>query len=207
MYGAAITIDDKATPALRAALRTVAPGRLNPVIGRAAVNTVRSHLFTLDRNRRNKLGGRRSHFYAKAARSTNYRIVNDNIIVSINHVGIAQRYFGGSIYPVRRKRLAIPATPAAYGKSPREFDDLEPVFGRRGLYGLARRPQTQLRRTRKGFKPGRTVKKREKLIYFLVKSVTQSPDKTVLPAETDISLAIEKAAKLLIAGPQKGPRK
>jgi len=176
MYSLSLRLEDKATPWLRRLAAEIHQDRIKPVVGRAGVNTIRKHLFALDRKRPNRLGGRRTHFYAGAARATQYSVISDGVIISINHVGIAQRYFGGKIFPVKAKRLAIPADAKAYGKRPREFTDLEPVFGRSGVYALA-----------KPIKGKRTAKRRQESIYFfLVKSVVQKPDPTVLPEEKEI---------------------
>ena len=117
--------------------------------------------------------------------STNFRITSNGVEVAINHVGIAQRYFGGTIKPVNKKRLTIPADADAYGRRAREFGKLDMVFGRKGVVGLAKPRRGKAKR---GQRAG-------KILYWLVKSVTQEADKTVLPKDRDILDHVAGAVK------------
>lgn len=177
-----IDVRDRATPVVKAVDRALRPALVNPIIGRSATNTIREHLFGLNSTRPNQLGGRRTQFYAQAARSTQFQVEGDFVIVSINQVGIAQRFFGGIIRPKNSKYLAIPVHPSAHGKRPREFD-LELVFGKGGKpIALATKGRASKRgSTRLG-----------EIMFRLVKSVRQQPDPTVLPYSEQIGLRIER---------------
>jgi hypothetical protein len=197
--GAAIVVKDTATPALRDLRGLIAPQRLAAVAGRAGQECVRNHLFGLDSSRPNSLGGRRTHFYADAARSTHWRVDEGAVLVSISHVGIAQRFFGGEIRPVNRRLLTIPAAPEAHGRRAGEFDDLAIIFrmrnGSRVPIGLARRAQQLISiEKRKGklkVRRGREIKAGERVLYWLVERAEQRPDPTVLPDDATLASAID----------------
>ncbi len=177
MFGLRIQISqDTASPALAAATRGLAPASLGPVIGRAGRNAVREHLFSRD-SQGNALGGRRTHFFGQAARATNFTMQGDTVVVSIDHIGIAQRFFGGVIRPKTAKYLTIPVHPAAYGKRAREFSDLEMIFGPGGQpVGLARKAKGK-----------RTF---GEVYYLLVRQATQQPDPSVLPTDPQLEAAV-----------------
>lgn len=174
---------DAITPVVKRFGGALKPERLNPILGRSAVNTTREHLFGLNLTRPNQLGGRRTNFYAGAARGTNFQATDEGVTVSIVQVGIAQRYYGGTIRPKTAKFLTIPVNPAAYGKRAREFD-LELVFGPGGEpVALATKGNRGVSITQN--KRGQIVKKQTgrhgEIMFRLVRSVTQKPDPTVLP--------------------------
>lgn len=183
----------------------LSPARINPVIGRAATNTFIAHLRGVDASRPNALGGRRTHYFNGAARSTSFALKGDDqVIVSINQVGIRQRYFGGRITPKTAKFLTIPATPEAYGKRAREFADLKfaivPGKGPALVLFSARKTETiktkQLGRFKNEDKT--TVSTRVtggdmKVMFWLRKSVTQKPDPTIIPYPEVVGAAVAKA--------------
>lgn len=171
-----INLADRGTPAIRAVLQAVQPKQVNPIVGRAATNLIREHLFDLNKSRPNKLGGRRTNFYASAARGTHFDATENGVVISVVQVGIAQRYFGGIIKPTKAKYLTIPVSPEAHGKRASEFSDLEVVFGKGGRpIGLARKGA------------------HEDLLYRLVKYVDQAADPTVLPSNETIAAAANVA--------------
>ncbi|MDD2763485.1 MAG: hypothetical protein PHE83_05865 [Opitutaceae bacterium] len=177
---------DDITPSARALQRGLQPDRLFPIIGRSGVNTIREHLFGLNQTRPNALGGPRTNFYAAAARGTHFDVAADGAQISINQVGIAQRYFGGAISPRKAKYLTIPARAEAYGKRAGEFPDLVVLWGRHGPYALARAAQSAVsfRRGRDGrYKLIKGGARGGEVLFWLVKSATQPPDETVLPSD------------------------
>src|SRR5262245_56863384 len=118
-----IDITDKVTPMLNrvgAGLRT---GALENVMGRAGANAVQNHFFTLN-TKPNQLGGRRTNFWAAAAKSTSYTSAPGEVTINVNKQGVRQQYQGGTIKPVRRKYLTIPAAPEAHGRRASEFSNL-----------------------------------------------------------------------------------
>ncbi len=177
-----IQIKDDATPAVRRLEDLVASPAIRAVVGRSGRNMVRDHLHGLDAVRHRSHV--RLHFYAAAARATNYRVLPDGAVVSINHIGIAQRYFGGEIRPRNSKYLTIPARDEAEGRRARDFNNLEPVFGRNGIYALAERSATRLKRVKGRFQAGGETG--GGIMFWLVKSVTQKPDSSVLPKMSEL---------------------
>ena len=193
MAPASIIIEDHATEAVRALPAGIALARVRPIIGRAGVNVVRGHLFKLDASRRNRLGGRRTHYYAKAARATHYSNRADGVAVTVSHVGVALRFFGGVVRPVNRKYLTIPANAKAHGRRAREFNNLEVMIRRKGgrarAVALVERQATTLRRTRKGLARGRQTG--GKVYFWLVRKATMPADRSVLPTDRQLLAGIE----------------
>lgn len=65
----------------------------------------------------NRLGGRRTHWWASVARSTQLASVTDTeAIVSIGEPGLALKVRGGRVVPKRARMLTIPIHPAAHGR-------------------------------------------------------------------------------------------
>jgi hypothetical protein len=190
--GVQIDIQDTAGPAVRRVLEGLGPGRLNPVIGRAAQNHVRDHLFRLNTERPNRLGGRRTNFYAAAARGTQFTTVAEGVLVSVNKLGIRQRFQGGEIKPTGgRKFLTIPAIAEAHGRRAGEFNNLRFAMPG-GKPALVEADATLVKRTKKGFKGTTSVG--GKIIFWLRRSVTQQPDPTVLPSPEALGAAVNRAA-------------
>lgn len=192
----AIPIDVKETGSkvFHAIGQALQPAKIGPIIGRSATNTIRTHLFGVNNSRPNKLGGRRTNYYGQAARSTQFQMQGDTVVVSINQIGIAQRYFGGTIKPKTAKFLAIPVHPAAHGKRPREFD-LEVVFGEGGrpiALATKKTSDVRLRQTKRGKVTRSNVTRFGEIMFRLVKSVTQQPDPTVLPYDEQIEAGIDR---------------
>ena len=183
MLGINIQTNDAATEAVLDLDRDIDLDQIAPIIGESGKNAVRNHLDALDSKRRNRLGGRRTHFYGDAAKSTNFRITSNGVEVAINHVGIAQRYFGGTIKPVNARNIAVPAAAEAHGKRPREFGNLRLVFGGKGVNISV---EGRIKRFRMGLAKKDSGARAGKLLYRLVKSVTQEADKTVLPKDDEI---------------------
>ncbi len=182
------------TTELRRLESALSPKNLSAIAGRSGVNTIREHLFGLNQTRPNKLRGRRTGFYAQAARGTSFATVDGDTaaLISINQVGIRQRYFGGTIRPTGgRKWITIPARAEAHGKRAREFGDLRfVVFAGGGGAALIRRERTVLKRQRGGGFTG-TAEGGE-VMYWLRRSVTQRPDATVLPYDELIRSRIDR---------------
>lgn len=111
---------------------------------------------------------------------------------------VAQRFFGGTITPVDNEYLAIPAREEAYGMSPLQFNDLRFVPFASGSAALVQRNQQTVGTFKSGKKKGERNPKTtgEKIgggvFYWLVKSVTQRPDETVLPTEEEFTAAARR---------------
>ena len=181
---------------LRRLQSACAPANLNPIVGRSAVNTFREHFFGLNQSRPNKLGGRRTGFYAQAARSTSSVATETGAIVSVNKEGIRQRLNGGEIKPgPGRQWISIPAIASAHGKLAREFNDLRFVLIRSGGNALAALKRVTGHGRERIDSAGNVTGGGEILgavVYWLKKSVTQKPDATVLPYDELIQSRIER---------------
>ena len=119
-------------------------------------------------------GGRRSHFWGKAAQSVFFRAEPTAITIHAAQTGVRLRYAGSptGIYPVRAKALAIPAHALSYGRLPSEFSNLKVV-----VFGNTNRAALVSRATKKGMT----------ILFWLVKHTKPFPgDPTVLPPENVI---------------------
>jgi hypothetical protein len=191
-YSATVTINDTATPEVKA--RIASFGRpLNSVMGRAVVNLWQRNFLKWNQDNPNKLGGTRTNLGAQFAKATQFQILADGFVVTTNHVAARQRLEGGTIKPVTAKMLAIPATPEAYGKRPREFNNLRfAILG--GFAALVEAAATKIASTKKGFKAVASALG-NKVFYWLARSVDQKADPTVLPTEAAMIDAALEAAK------------
>jgi len=164
--------------------------------GRAVVNLVKDHLFALD-ERGNKMGAPRTHFYSAAAKSVSQvERDGDAVSFSITKIGLAQRWLGGTIKAGQgtssatggpTKYLAIPARTEAVGVPPSEFPDLKFIPRRGGGAMLVQALQTQVSitgRKKKTITRGSVVG--GLVMYWLVKSVTQLPDPSVMPTDEEM---------------------
>lgn len=206
---------DSATPALRRFIGGMRPEQLQPVVGRSARTVYKDHLIGLNSSRANALGGPRTGFYLKAAQGTSFTSEGDHVIIAIASVGIAQRYFGGTIRAGASgsgaQYLTIPARAESHGKRASEFNDLELLWGRNGPYALARRHATLIRIARPNATGTRKVVRRGEqggeILFWLKEEITQKEDPSVLPDSDKVATAVLRDigayAQLLIdrAGP------
>jgi hypothetical protein len=188
----AYKLTDGATPQLQRLAALLTTTQSGMVGGRAVVNYLRDWFAILDKDRPNKMGGQRTHFWAQVRRSVQQpQQQRGGVFVAINHVGAAQRYFGGIIRAVTTHFLTIPAHPDYYGKSAREFDSLRFAVLPRGGPALIEAERTGIS-IGKARKDGtRSVKARETKIgavaYWLRTSVEQDADPSVLPPEEELA--------------------
>jgi len=194
-----ITIVDRATPAVLEFARRLNAKALQEAIGGGVGRLIIANFRALDSERANEMGGKRTHFYADAARGTDWTADAAGATVTIRKTGIAQRLFGGTILPLKGNWLTIPARREAYGKKAREFDNLVPIFGKAlgaGAGALVARESSNISITkdrRRGMGGKLRVRKTGDegggVYFWLVKSVTQRPDPTVLPTDRDMLTA------------------
>lgn len=162
----ALQIDDQVTPWVKRMQAAEKSPRLRKVGAHAGAKTVRQHFARLDRERH---GSGPHHYYAQAARSTTGVVRGDDMLVVVDHVGIEQRFFGGTIRARRAKALTIPVKGSeAEGRRASEFDGLFAVMRDGGMRGF-------LARVGAGGKL--------EPLFWLRKSVTQKADPSVLPTE------------------------
>ena len=144
--------------------------RLRKVMAAEAAKTVRENFKKLDQQRH---GGGRHHYYGQAARSTTWAVRGSDMFVIVDHVGIAQRYFGGTIRAKPGKALTIPVRGSdAEGRRASDFHDLFVATSKNGKTGFLARLDAAGQ-----MEP----------LYWLRKSVTQKADPSVLPEEDELN--------------------
>lgn len=161
----------------------------NAAIAAEEARLVQRHLRARDASNAHAYpeGGRRSHFWRKAAESVSFKTEPDGMSISIAHQGVRLRYAGApdGIRPVNAKALAIPASGAAYGRLPREFPDLRlVVFKGRDKAALVQKPED-------GQYLGR-------IMFWLVRKTRPIPaDPTVIPpANVMLGLAVMRLRQI-----------
>jgi hypothetical protein len=159
-------------------------------VGREAANQLKTHFRKKDQTDVNKLApGRREHFWRQVMNGVQAPVVSTNghkVTISIVHPAIAQKVFGGDITAKRKRNLAIPLEPDAYGRAPKVFEQetgFKLFFIRQGSnIGLARAVA------------GGGLQWE----YLLTPKVHQQPDKTALPAEGPFEAALlDRAQRML----------
>lgn len=191
MSGLSINVSrDDLSPLLARLGNEARLGGLTDVMGRAAGNLVKDWLYDLD-SQRHRYG---RNYYRGAADSVTVTSSPVGAVISITQVGFRQRVQGGVIRPKAGKKfLTIPAAPEAYGRRAGEFSALEMryVMDESGHLrpALVQRAHTTLKfvnRRRKDGTVSLSVKpgalNEGKVMYWLVRQVTQRADSSVLPA-------------------------
>lgn len=113
-------IQDRATPALKAFLRSIPPNRSYFAgLGRALERLLRDH-FRRKGAKPNKRGWPKSHFWDRRIRNATAltTITPTGATVTIADPAFAAHYHGATIRPKEKKALAIPLIPEAYGVMP-----------------------------------------------------------------------------------------
>lgn len=204
-----LQIRDEAAPLLRAALGALRSGSIERAMGQGVANLVRNHLFAKNATP-NQLGGRRTNFYARAARSVNLQSARPGeAVVSINHLGLRQRWQGGVIRPVRGNYLTIPAVSEAHGRRAREFKNLRVSYNRAGRpAALVEAEATRLKFGRKRADGSRRATSLGgvggRVFFWLVPEVNQQPDPSVLPDERRMLEAALQAGRDRVAAALQG---
>jgi hypothetical protein len=185
-------VQDTASPAVQALQVAFRPNEINPLIGRAAAEATRQHYIELNRDRPNALGGARTNYYLGAARGTSFTVYDDGVIISIRQIGIALRYYGGTVTAGKgvsaltgkpTRFLTIPVNPRAHGHRASEFD-LEVVYNHNGVpVALATKSTlgVALKQSKGGKVLKRAIGRRGEIMFLLKRSVTQQADPSVLP--------------------------
>ena len=195
MSALVVTVQTDKLTALGARVRTTLAGQEMLQTGGTAVKRLLVDHFTELNNYRHR-GATRTGFYTDAARSVNaapVQVTGNTALISIDKVGLAQRLLGGEIHAVTGKYLAIPNpnNPDAVGHVPADFPNLEffPT-SRGGGLKLQRAVASVVGYLRTGKNKGKTKSEADVLgdvVYFwLVPSVEQAPDPTVLPYDEEM---------------------
>lgn len=182
---------DTATKAVALFEQTMHPSSLQARVGPAVAQLTRGYL----RGRpSNKHGWPTTNFWQRASRATSWVAVPNGVMVRINQVGVAQRYHGGRIGPVRARALTIPISAQAYGKTASDFPGSFLIKTRKGAYIVQYGGNVS--------KTGRGVNKNNAAIEFLFKlspGVNQKPDPTVLPPDDAYVAVAHQAIKAGLA--------
>jgi hypothetical protein len=149
--------------------------RLNRAMAEGALPVVQNHFRSLSATNRNPYGAR-PRFWNRMLSSTKADSTESAAILRMP-AEVGFRYRGGTLRPVKAKYLTIPARSESYGKSARDFNDLEPVAfdGPRGkMLALVQRNQTVITRAKSGKRKGEITKAKEiggGVYFWLVRSV------------------------------------
>ena len=178
--------DVKVHRMLNAISRLPHSNHITRAMGGGARKVVKEHLYEKDAQP-NKMGAKKTHYYRQAGDAVTYRSKKGGVVVTIEQVGIRQRWLGGTITPKKSKYLTIPVSSKSRSKRAREFSGLVYVK-RRGTAGIL------------GLPDGEKID----ALYVLKKSVTQRPDPTVLPKQREIESGASKAIDALVKSILKG---
>ena len=141
-----------------------------------------------------------SNYWAHAAEAIHTSADATAGTVTIRHPGIRWHREGGTIHAKPGKAMAIPLRDALYGVWPSEhFASRQDAFvWRKGNKAfLAARPGKGIR--------GTTARRGElRLLYILLKSVSKSPDPSVLPPAATMQATATAAVKLYLQRSLKG---
>lgn len=151
---------------------------LRQAAGDSMRETIRNHFYALANDSTHHessqaLGANRTGFYLDAADKTHEAVLEggEGVSVSVEQEGLAQRYFGGTINARPGSFLTIPARAEAYGKTADRFSFLKLIMFPSGLAALVDKNSPAHEGT---------------VYYWLVRSVTQAADPTVLPKDEEI---------------------
>lgn len=196
-YSTTIDIRDRATPLLEQTERKIQPATLAKIAAREGQDFTRKHFTHLNSTRANQMGGRRTNFYAQAARGTSGTSDATGANISVNQVGIRQRIQGGVILPKNGKFLTLPARAETYGKRASEFSDLE--------FGYAEDDRGRVRPALvKEDKKDKEFWGEDDVYFWLVPKVVQKPDPSVMPNLAQMSERILVAIGIFLK-PKAGP--
>jgi len=187
-----VDIRDEVTPILQG-LGLLAQS-VRPAIGAAVVELFQQNFRSLPDN---KQGWPTTNFWARAARSTNYDVAAEAININVDQQGVRQRLEGGEIRPVNKAWLTIPARAEAYGKRAGEFSGLHFVFFRQGHAALMENDSVDVSFGKQRKDGSRQVKQgaeRSGVMFWLVKSVTQTANPAVIPSEQSITATAMETA-------------
>lgn len=175
---------------------------LNANIGRRAKQLTVNHLNAIAQSRHKtaeRLGASPSGHWGQAAEKTSFTADGEGATVSIAQPGIGRVAHDVDILPgAGKKYLTIPAIAEAYNQRAYRVSGLHLIFRRRkgekarvvGL-GMGAASEIKYGRTRKDGtrKITQTASRLETVWYWLVKSVHQKQDRTLLPSDEEYSLS------------------
>ena len=207
---AIVTVTDTATPAITALQGVLNAKQIAASVGEAEVLLFQNHFRNAPSN---KQGWPTTNFWPRAAKSTNWRAFENGVLINVNQQGVRQRLVGGEIHPgPGKKYLTIPARAEAYGKTAGEFNNLKLAFHRVGgqvkAFALVEADATVVKLGKKNRKTGERSYDTDVtgggVFFWLVESVYQAPDHTVIPEDRDIQAVAMDTIKELVQQAGKG---
>ncbi len=169
---------DQARPMLdRLGLVLRSRKRVNRAVAAGALPVFQGRFRELSSSNRNPFGVR-GGFWNRMLSGTRASADDDKATISMPGE-MRLRYYGGTVTPKKGKFLSIPAREEAYGKSPREFDDLRFVPTSRG--GMLVKRYRGMKKV-KGEKRIAGNRSAGNVFYWLVRSATIRGDPNVLPS-------------------------
>jgi hypothetical protein len=189
MSGALVTIESDEIDRLIADVSKLqdetASDKMKSEMGFSVMQLVRAHFAEIAQDSQHhesarSLGAQPSGFYESARNNTQEpEIVSEGVSISVMQIGVAQRYYGGTINARPGSYLTIPALAIAYARRAREFDLRFVIFKSTGLAALLLKgaPSDE-----------------GSVYYWLVKSVTQKADPTIIPTDEEITDAASQGA-------------
>jgi hypothetical protein len=156
---------------------------LHELIGARETELTRNHLVAVAQSRHataQRLGATPTGFWGQGAEKTTFTVDEKGATVSIRQPGVGRAFHDVTIEPgAGKKYLAIAAIAEAYGKLPRTVPDLTAMIrwkdGQRRAVALAK-------------VSGKGKERTETAWYWLVKSVRQKQDRTLLPSDEQYRL-------------------
>jgi hypothetical protein len=196
-----IQFADYASDALAELKGVLSEGEINEVVGEAEAGLFRRHFVA---NGTNKKHWPTTYFWPRAARSVSWTAIAGGVQINVDQIGVRQRYEGGAIYPTGdHVHLSIPGRAEAYGHVPGDFTNLRLAFhhvgGRAQAFALVEADGAQAKSSRG---QGKSKNSQDQLgggVYFwLVNSVYQEPDPTVIPDNREIAATAKDALEDLV---------
>lgn len=155
-------------------------------VAKRAEGELKAHFNRRDQDSPNKLGGKRTNFWAQVEKTVFSEVDDANGMVNlgVSHPAFAQKLYGGVIRAKSARALTIPVTAEAYGKTTAEF---ESVTGLR-LF-LIKPNNTALLASRLEGAQGIKVQ------YVLKAEVNQEADAEALPDRERMKEIIEETVR------------
>lgn len=206
-----VKISDAASPAINGLLADLGGVELHKEIGEAGVVMTARHLRA---NGKNKRGWPTTNFWGRSSENTSWSASGSTVTITINQVGVRQRYYGGTITAVTKQFLTIPISPQAYGKVASDIPGAFLIRTRKGLYivkygsTVTGSGEVKSANTAKSFKErGRHKKFTDRnrrnasleFLFKLVKSVNQKADPGVIPSDDAYFAMVEKQVARIVA--------
>lgn len=182
-----VEIRDAAGPALAAlGSRLRRPEALLMPVARHGTALLARYYRRLDRERPNKLGGTRQHWWRQVAESVHNPVLRDasEAQIAITQPGLAMKLEGGTVRPRTARALAIPIHADSYGVWARDWDERYP-----------QRPIFPIRGARNALLAEAVGTDQVRPLYVLKKSQKIPADPAALPGAEDFSAPLVRYAQ------------